>query len=113
MRQLQVLQEYPVHTERGKGGILGNPARTPSHLLKGVAVHGSSGQDAVDLAQPFPLLADGLVRRPLGCAKDPVDLSFEVSGSACEKMLIRSHRLKLTDRRGRKGGGRARLRKQK
>jgi hypothetical protein len=47
------------------------------------------GQDTVGLAQPFPLLADGFVRLPLGCAEDLVGLGFEVSGSACEKVLIR------------------------
>jgi hypothetical protein len=61
----------------------------PSHLLKGEAVHWLLGHDAVGLAQPFPLLVNSLVLLLFGCMEDPVDPGFEVSGSACEKALIK------------------------
>jgi hypothetical protein len=61
----------------------------PSHLLKGEAVHWLLGQDAVGLAQPFPLLANSFMILLFGCVEDPVDPGFEVSGSSCEKVLIR------------------------
>ena len=54
----------------------------PSHLLGGKGVHGLLGQDAVGLIQPFPQLADGLVRLFLSCAEDPVDPGFEFGRSA-------------------------------
>ena len=53
-----------------------------SHLLEGVGVHRLLSQEVVSLAQPFPQLADGFIRLLLGCTMDPVDLGFEVSGSA-------------------------------
>ena len=61
----------------------------PSHLLKGEAVHWLLGQDAVGLAQPFPLLANSLVLLLFGCVEDSVEPGFEISGSAYEKVLIR------------------------
>ena len=59
-----------------------------SHLLKGEVVHWLLGQDAVGLAQLFPLLANSLVLLLFGCVEDLVDAGFEVSRSACEKVLI-------------------------
>jgi hypothetical protein len=54
----------------------------PSDLLRGEVVHGLPGQDTVGLTQPFPQLADGLVRLFLSCAEDPVDPGFEFGRSA-------------------------------
>jgi hypothetical protein len=50
--------------------------------IGGKGVHQLPGQDTVGLAQPFPLLTDGLVRLFLSCAEDPVDPGFEVGRSA-------------------------------
>ena len=55
----------------------------PSHLISGEAVHRLLSQHAVALAQPFPFLANGLMRLLLGCADNPVDPGLEVGGFAC------------------------------
>ena len=60
----------------------------PSHLFSGEAVHRLLGQDAVDLAQPFPVYTNTIVRLLFGCTVDPINLGFKVVMLAFQKVRI-------------------------
>jgi hypothetical protein len=55
-------------------------------LFGGEGVHWLLGQDAVDLAQPFPVLTNTMVRFLLGYTVDPINPGFKVVMLAFQKV---------------------------
>src|SRR5436305_2988067 len=67
-------------------GLIERDTPYPSHLFSGEAVHRLLGQDAVDLAQPFPVYTNTIVRLLLGCTVDSINPGFKVVMLAFQKV---------------------------